>query len=145
MREIAENSWPFPELPKEDGLDINAIFGSASTQNPSANPFAEEQPQEPAPDTALASAPTTAPVAEALTAPQPAKEQTGPPASNPLEAAFAAQTAENAQKGSFEKPPVFYHKGAKEPIDDPSMTFEELRIRKSEDFTDLEEPVCRGI
>lgn len=27
----------------------------------------------------------------------------------------------------------------KEEIDDPSMTFEELRIRKSDDFTDLEE------
>ena len=34
---------------------------------------------------------------------------------------------------------MFYHKGAKEPIEDPSMTFEELRIRKSEDFADLEE------
>ena len=39
----------------------------------------------------------------------------------------------------MEKPPVFYHKGVKEDIEDASMTFEELRIRKSEDFTDLEE------
>lgn len=59
--------------------------------------------------------------------------------SNPLEAAFAEKTVENAQKGLLEKPPVFYHKGAKEAIEDSSMTFEELRIRKSEDFVDLEE------
>ena len=39
----------------------------------------------------------------------------------------------------MEKPPVFYHKGIKEDIEDAAMTFEELRIRKSEDFTDLEE------
>ena len=39
----------------------------------------------------------------------------------------------------MEKAPVFVHKGVKEPIEDASMTFEELRIRKSEDFADLEE------
>ena len=46
---------------------------------------------------------------------------------------------ENTKQGLLEKPPVFYHKGVKEEIEDASMTFEELRIRKSEDFTDLEE------
>lgn len=58
---------------------------------------------------------------------------------NPIAAAFEKKTVENAQKGLLEKAPVFCHKGVKEPIDDPSMTFEELRIRKSEDFADLEE------
>ena len=61
------------------------------------------------------------------------------PAENPIAAAFEQKTAENTKKGLLEKPPVFYHKGVKEEIDDPSMTFEELRIRKSDDFTDLEE------
>ena len=60
-------------------------------------------------------------------------------AENPIAAAFEQKTAENTKKGLLEKPPVFYHKGVKEDIEDASMTFEELRIRKSEDFTDLEE------
>lgn len=60
-------------------------------------------------------------------------------AENPIAAAFERKTAENTKKGLLEKPPVFYHKGVKEDIEDASMTFEELRIRKSEDFTDLEE------
>ena len=61
------------------------------------------------------------------------------PAENPIAAAFEQKTAENTKVGLLEKPPVFYHKGVKEDIEDASMTFEELRIRKSDDFTDLEE------
>ena len=49
------------------------------------------------------------------------------------------KTAKNTKIGLLEKPPVFYHKGVKEDIADASMTFEELRICKAEDFTDLEE------
>ena len=39
----------------------------------------------------------------------------------------------------FDKPPVFSYGGAKESIADASMTFEELRIQKADDFLELEE------
>ena len=39
----------------------------------------------------------------------------------------------------FDKPPVFSYGGAKENIADASMTFEELRIQKADDFPELEE------
>ena len=58
---------------------------------------------------------------------------------NPIEAAFAKQEMANAQQNLLEKKPIFCHKGAKEPIEDPTITFEELRICKAEDFVDLEE------
>jgi hypothetical protein len=142
MSESKESSWPFAELQQGEGLDIDAIFGGGSAQQPGADPFAES-PQEPKPepDTDSISAPAQS---QATAAGDPAtqtplEKQEDHPTGNPLEAAFAAQTTENARKGLFEKPPIFYHKGAKEQIEDPSMTFEELRIRKSEDFADLEE------
>ena len=51
-----------------------------------------------------------------------AKAPVEAPAENPIAAAFEQKTAENTKKGLLEKPPVFYHKGVKEEIDDPSMT-----------------------
>ena len=42
------------------------------------------------------------------------------------------------QVSLFDKAPVFSYGSAKEPIEDASMTFEELRIKKSEDFPELE-------
>lgn len=56
---------------------------------------------------------------------------------SPTVPAAEQQTAENAQKDPLEKSPVFHHKNVKEPIEDASMTFEELHIRKSDDFADL--------
>lgn len=93
-------------------------------------------PKEPETPVASASKPTAATPAEK---PAPAQPEVNTDAENPIAAAFEQKTAENTKKGLLEKPPVFYHKGVKEEIEDPSMTFEELRIRKSEDFTDLEE------
>lgn len=89
-----------------------------------------------------ASKPTAATPAEKSA---PAQPEMSADAENPIAAAFEKKTAENTKKGLLEKPPIFYHKGVKEEIEDASMTFEELRIRKSEDFTDLEEGkrVCR--
>ena len=90
-------------------------------------------------------APEAFPVAPSVpqSAPAPARTVAPPDLqvddANPIAAAFEKKAVENAQKGLLEKPPVFFHRGAKEPIEDPSMTFEELRIRKSDDFTDLEE------
>ena len=145
MSEPSNGAWPFQEIPEEEGLDISAIFGNSSAA-PQGDPFAPPAAAQsvPSPSTPVAqgitpavaatSQPTTAPIVNT-----PAKAPAEAPAENPIAAAFEQKTAENTKKGLLEKPPVFYHKGVKEEIDDPSMTFEELRIRKSDDFTDLEE------
>lgn len=160
---MSENSaWPFEEVPNTEGLDLSAIFGSgapAADSNPFDIPQAQSAPvQAPAAPVAQAVAPpqqsvppavaavpqSAAPVAEAqqtaqaVSAPPPA-QQTAPPEVDPIAAAFERKNMENAQKSLLEKTPVFWHKNVKEPIEDTSMTFEELRIRKSEDFVDLEE------
>lgn len=145
MSEPSNGAWPFQEIPEEEGLDISAIFGDSSAA-PQGDPFAppaavQSFPQSPAPvmpevtpAVTATSQPATAPIGNG-----PSKALAEAPAENPIAAAFEQKTAENTKKGLLEKPPVFYHKGVKEEIDDPSMTFEELRIRKSDDFTDLEE------
>ena len=145
MSEPSNGAWPFQEIPEEEGLDISAIFGNSSAA-PQGDPFAppaaaQSIPPSPAPvmpeitpAVTATSQPATAPIVNV-----PAKAPAEAPAENPIAAAFEQKTAENTKKGLLEKPPVFYHKGVKEEIDDPSMTLEELRIRKSDDFTDLEE------
>lgn len=145
MSEPSNGAWPFQEIPEEEGLDISAIFGDSSAA-PQGDPFAppaavQSFPQSPAPvmpevtpAVTATSQPATAPIGNG-----PSKAPAEASAENPIAAAFEQKTAENTKKGLLEKPPVFYHKGVKEEIDDPSMTFEELRIRKSDDFTDLEE------
>ena len=42
------------------------------------------------------------------------------------------------QVSLFDKAPIFSYGSAKEPIEDASITFEELRIRKADDFPELE-------
>lgn len=151
----SNSMWPFQEISAEEGLDINEIFGTGTSSDaaaPEANPFQVPRQAVPAPETAIphVEQPPTSPAAsqaEQTPAPQPAAvtippatiPATEPVPSNPLEAAFEAKTVENAKASLFEKKPVFCHKSAKEVIEDPTMTFEELRIRKSEDFLDLEE------
>ena len=158
------SNFPFGAFGQEEGLNVAAIFGDgapASDVNPFETPVAQQaesstpdsQPQvtenagqmpqtAPALQTATMAVPDPKPP---QTAPASAPAQTAvhaaPPAEmdNPIAAAFTQKAAENTQKGLLEKPPVFFHKNVKEPIDDPGQTFEELRIRKSEDFTDLEE------
>ena len=141
MSEPGNSAWPFQEIPEEEGLDISAIFGNSSAA-PQGDPFAppaaaQSVPSSPTP-VAQEVTPAVAATSQPATAPI-AKAPVEAPAENPIAAAFEQKTAENTKKGLLEKPPVFYHKGVKEEIDDPSMTFEELRIRKSDDFTDLEE------
>lgn len=63
-------------------------------------------------------------------------------ASNPLEAEIAAaeeKDAETARDGLFSKLPVFAFAGVVEEIEDTSITFEDLRIAKSEDFPELDD------
>ena len=154
MSEPSNSAWPFSEISETEGFDINAIFGSgnnaASQGNPFETPAADAvsaapvpapvvQETPPAPVAAPAPASAAAPAVPAPKVPAPAKSTAEATAENPIAAAFEQKTAENTKQGLLEKPPVFYHKGVKEDIEDASMTFEELRIRKSEDFTDLEE------
>lgn len=165
MSDQNTSAWPFPEVPNTDDLDIDAIFGGGSAAAAAGNPFEvpapaaprtpvtppaspvapapPAQPTAPTQSSAPAASPpvstsptgTTAPPAAAVAPQQPAPAA----AENPIAAAFEQKTVENAKKSLLEKSPVFCHKSVKEPIEDPSMTFEELRIRKSEDFADLEE------
>ncbi len=133
MREIDKTE--FSEM-DDDGLDIDAIFGGGSTNTP--DPFAApavstSQPETPRPVQKTenpAQAPRQEKTAESVSAPE--AEQSG---GNLIEAAFAQQET----KSLFEKLPVFTYGGAKEDIQDTSMTFEELRIAKSEDFPELAE------
>lgn len=150
---------PFEEL-KDDGLDIDAIFGGgtqgsdanpfdvvASTSTPTAEPPHAAEPEQPdsQPATAEQSVPPVAssPAQEPVQPPEPQPGAAATPVSaavdNPLQAAFDAKTVENAQKGLFEKPPVFNFKGLKEPIEDPTMTFEDLRIQKADNCLELDE------
>ncbi len=140
---MSENSvsggFDFSEL-GEDGLDIGAIFGGGgAAEDLFAAPPAPVAPTaQPAPSVA-----TTGPQQPTPT-PVPVQEADAP--NNLIEAAFAATaspTAEAAPQQTtlslFDKPPVFSYGGAKEEISDTSMTFEELRIAKADDFPELAE------
>jgi len=100
-----------------------------AAQQPAASAppvFQSVQPVQPAPATAPAAAPATQPPLDI----------------DPLAAAMAEQEAKTEQKAAkslFEKAPVFHYGSAREDITDPGMTFEELRIAKSEDFPELAE------
>lgn len=132
---MSENSSIFTEL-EDDGLDIEAIFGggTASTENPFETPEPDQKQEAPAAQKAEET-PPPAPEKKAATGKE---EKKAGEAAEPISAAVETKAQENSQKGLYDKLPIFYHKGAKETIEDTSMTFEELRIRKSEDFTDLE-------
>ncbi|MBQ9720280.1 MAG: Mov34/MPN/PAD-1 family protein [Oscillospiraceae bacterium] len=49
-----------------------------------------------------------------------------------------ASASSSGQVSLFDKAPIFSYGSAKEPIEDASITFEDLRIKKSEDFPELE-------
>lgn len=156
------NMFPFPGADAEGPLDISAIFGE-SVPNNEVNPFdmpaahgpievsvppqgkdSEEAASAPAaePEPAAVPEPEEQPAAQAepIPAPAPQPQNIAPVAEpDPIASAFTKQEEKNTQQGLFEKAPVFCHKNVKEPIEDADITFEELRIRKSEDFADLEE------
>ena len=139
--------------PAADGNPFDVPPASPSQPESVASPAPSAQPAAPAPTAKTAApAPVSVPPAAVVAPPAapavtqqpmaaatPPAQPVSPAMENPIAAAFEQKTVENAQKGLLEKPPVFYHKNVKEPIEDASMTFEELRIRKSEDFADLEE------
>ena len=155
------NVFPFPGVDTEGPLDISAIFGEGAPggeENPFDMPAAQGPIEVPAPsqgqtgETDPAPAPEPEPAAEQepeqppaaqaepIPAPEPQPQNITPAKEpDPIASAFTKQEEKNAQQGLFEKAPVFCHKNVKEPIEDADITFEELRIRKSEDFADLEE------
>ena len=147
MSEV-NSAWPFGELASKEGLDIDKIFGSASTGTQS-NLFdaVKEQPAAPAPVQVEAPAvsavtpPATAPQQNVSiptppsASPQPSTEaKTEPLESNPIAAAFKKKTVENAKKGLLEKLPVFLHRNAKETIQDPCYDGDFLRYTAGGDF-----------
>lgn len=140
-----QNSFPFvPMDGQEEAFDIDDIFGGADNPDGEASgepilPFgAEAEADAPAPEPpAVLTPPKTVTPATKPTQPSPKAEA---PAGNLIEAAFATQEtkeAEEAAESLFEKLPIFAFGGAKEKIEDASMTFEELRIAKSEDYPEL--------
>lgn len=128
----------------EDGLDIDAIFGGGgAAENPfAAPPTPAMQPAQPV----AAPAPQqAAPVSMPTPVPEPTPAS-AEASDNLIEAAFAATGAAAPQPmpqqttlSLFDKPPVFSYAGVKEEIADASMTFEELRIAKADDFPELAE------
>jgi hypothetical protein len=139
----------------DEDLDIDAIFGSSAEATADPLPFSEN------PQTATAD--ETPVLAEAASATEdaaaPEAAETGKPteanpeaeqdlfaafsgeAADPAPAPAAKQNAPTAQQtlSLFDKPPIFKYGSAKDPIEDASMTFEELRIKKADDFPELED------
>lgn len=158
MSEPNSNVFPFPGMEDSEELDVDAIFGGGSPND--VNPFdlpaaqaeqsaaPQEQPQpEPVP-APVAAAATPEPVQTPATQPKPApqvKTQKLAPVAEPVDPISAAidkqetQAAQTAAKSLFEKPPIFSYGSAKDEIADGAMTFEELRIAKSDDFPELGE------
>lgn len=145
-----ENTFDFPEL-EDDELDIAAIFGDPGTAAAAPPPVPETADE---PKKAEDAVPAAEPTAQKKPAPAQSVEQEasagekadayegsepdlfaalvpkGEPASKPVK---------STQVSLFDKPPIFSYGGAKEAIEDASMTFEELRIAKADDFPELGE------
>ena len=139
----------------DEDLDIDAIFGSSAEAPADPLPFSENPQTATADETPVlaeaASATKDAAAPEAAETEKPT--EANPEAEQDLFAAFsgeaadpapapaAQQTAPTAQQplSLFDKPPIFKYGSAKDPIEDASMTFEELRIKKAEDFPELED------
>jgi len=152
MSEIG-NPFDFAEL-EDDGLDINAIFGGtgAAEAPPVPEPVSEPEETEDAEPEAEqtgqdAPANTQTPAQEAAAEDKNGADEGGEPdlfaalAPKSTAAQKPAKPAQEAPKqvSLFDKPPVFSYGGSKEEIKDSSMTFEELRIAKADDFPELAE------
>ncbi len=131
--ESALTQQPAP-IPQEAPQTIAPQPVPQAVQQPAPSVFQNVQPIPPAPVPAAQPAPAPAPAAAPAAQP--------PLDIDPLAAAMAEQEAKTEQKAAkslFEKAPVFLYGSAREDIADPGMTFEELRIAKSEDFPELAE------
>lgn len=140
---------------KEDGgLDIDAIFGKNEDVTDPA-PVVEELPvlasNEKQPEEAEAETTSQQPLGTDAAA-ESKTEESDPQAEPDLFSVFSASETESEAPSKdaaavitekpvsiFDQPPVFSYGGAKEPIKDASLTFEELRIQKADDFPELAE------
>ena len=152
MSEPINSRFPFPGMEDSGELDISAIFGgggTASDINPFDAPAAQtERPAEPTeqakPEAPAAPAPQPVPAPNPQPVPR-AQTQNPAPAAEPVNPISVAidkqetQVAQAAAKSLFEKAPIFSYGSAKDEITDGAMTFEELRIAKSDDFPELGE------
>ena len=162
---MSENLFQFPsgEMPQEGAGSFADLFTDLGSDPAAEDPFAGLPPMQPdtapdlppQPDTvqeastqgtpAQANAPQSAamgpePAQETQAAPAPSAEP--PEESNPLLAAMELQESQNARKAAeplFAQLPVFSYNGSQSPIEDPGMTFEELRIAKADDFPELDD------
>lgn len=149
------NAFDFSEL-EDDGLDIAAIFGDPGTaaaapppvpeavnrpESTKDTPLAAEQAAQKKPDPAqnMEQETSDGEKANADGDSEPdlfaALSLKGEPAPAPVRSTRDAPK----QVSLFDKPPIFSYGGAKEEIKDASMTFEELRIAKADDFPELGE------
>ena len=118
------------ELADDDTDDTAAEADAevAEEAEPEAQPAAEADAPAPEPKKQKkAAAPTDADASEP-----------GDPMTGAIDAADAKET-EKTMQSIYEKPPVFEYAGAMENIEDPSQTFDELRIAKAADFPELED------
>ena len=168
MDELSK-TFALPGGEEETGLDIAAIFGADDAPADPLPPIEEAEPvptASTAEGTASATAqePETtepAPSAQPKETPQPTaksskekkKTSAAPaePADQDIFSAFNGDAAappapvlefvpkETGQVSLFDKPPVFSYGGHKDKIEDASQTFEELRIKKADDFPELED------
>ncbi len=169
MSDQKNGAWPFPVAEVEGGLDLAAIFGnepSGGDVNPfeapaeqeakaaaelTAEPQSEAQPAPQSEPEAIAAPAQADPQQVSTPKPEPAKKAPATKAQKPSEpaaedeginliaAAFDQKEEEDTKQGLLEKLPVFSYGGAREDITDSSMTFEELRIAKADDFPELAE------
>ena len=126
-----------PAVPPEQPQTAAPVAPVPPAATPETSAVSAETPESP-------TAPAPQPKSKEPSAPQTQTQSAAPAAepANPISAAIDQQeekATQAAAKSLFEKPPVFAHKSVKEAIEDASITFEELRIQKSEDFADLEE------
>ena len=152
---MSEPSEVFGISEEDSELDFDAIFGGSAETPSDPLPFPEPPQSALADETPEAA--DAVPVTEkipAATAPTQSAEK-NPEAEQDLFAAFSgdapgpapqpeaeqptAAPAVEKQVSLFDKPAIFKYGSAKEPIDDASMTFEELRIKKADDFPELED------
>ncbi len=121
--EQPQTAAPAALVPPAATPETSAVL--AETPEPPVAPAPQPKPKEPSAQ---------------QTQTQSAAPATGP--ANPISVAIDQQeekTAQVAAKSLFEKPPIFAYGSAKDEITDGAMTFEELRIAKSDDFPELGE------
>ena len=144
---------PASDINPFDTLAAQVERPAAPQEQPQVESLAAAEPPAAMPE--LAATPTVAPEPAAAPVPQPKPEKPSVPQTqtqnpvpgaepaNPISVAIDKQeekTAQTAARSLFEKPPIFSYGSAKDEITDGAMTFEELRIAKSDDFPEL----CEG-